>query len=298
MSKRKAYFLMLVNTIFWGIAPAVIGYGLQGLKPITFLYYRYFIVSVIVIAYLIFARKIRSTAKVFTFKNIIIMLLITPIPLILIFVGMQYISSIVAAIVTAFTPVIAEILGAIFLKEKITRSEKIGTGIALVGIICVAFLQSQGGNKAFGMELIGMAMILLNAILWLIGNMFFKKAPAKEQDSISLGSFLLSLVLFGVITAFIDTGNLLTLPSMNILWPAIYMAIPGTLIAALAYQEAVKHIEISETSVFVYLQPVFGIPAGILLLGEHINPWSVLPLLVIVAGIYLNVYEKFRKNRK
>ena len=67
----------------------------------------------------------------------------------------------------------------------------------------------------------------------------------------------------------------------------LYMAILSGIIAYVSYNIGLKHIEASEASVFYYLQPVFGIPVAIFLLGEPISLMFAIGAAIIVTGIYL-----------
>lgn len=66
-----------------------------------------------------------------------------------------------------------------------------------------------------------------------------------------------------------------------------YMGIISGILAYVAYNLGLKHIEASEASVFYYLQPVVGIPASVIMLGETYNILLIMGSIVIIAGIYI-----------
>ena len=122
---KKAYTLLIINSFLWGIAPAVIKAGINLIHPFVYLSYRYIIVSIPVLLYIIATKKLKKSIQIIKNpKYLLTMLFTTPLPLICIFIGMMYTTSIVAAVASAFSPVIAAILGARLMKEKITTNEK------------------------------------------------------------------------------------------------------------------------------------------------------------------------------
>lgn len=67
----------------------------------------------------------------------------------------------------------------------------------------------------------------------------------------------------------------------------IFMSLISGILAYIAYNWGLKYIEASEATVFYYLQPVVGIPASILILGESYSYLLLAGSLIIVAGIYI-----------
>ena len=66
-----------------------------------------------------------------------------------------------------------------------------------------------------------------------------------------------------------------------------YMALISGVFAYIAFNFGLKHIEASEASVFYYLQPIFGIPAAVLMLNESYSLTLIIGSLVIISGIYI-----------
>ncbi len=68
----------------------------------------------------------------------------------------------------------------------------------------------------------------------------------------------------------------------------IYMALFSGIIAYVAYNYALKHVEASEAAVFYYLQPVIGIPFAMIFLGETITYVYLIGAAFILGGIYMS----------
>ncbi len=298
-NKRKAYLLLLLNAFLWGVSPPLIKLGLEEVTPLIFLYYRHFIVAIFVLIYLLVTKKIKETPRLF--KNpraLFVMFLLTPGVLILQFIGLDNTTSIVASIVLTLSPLIANIMGALFYNEIITKKEKIGTIIAFTGILIFVLLQNKTGVPInLTEETFGIILILISSVVWNIGSFAFKEIPSEDQDLVSLNSFFLSVLFFILTFLFINpTWIIPQALSLTTNLIIIYMAVFASLIAFLAIQEAIKHVEVSESSIFVYIQPIFSIPLSVWLLKEDFSLIMILPIILIGFGIYLNIIEKFEKS--
>ncbi|MBD3329860.1 EamA family transporter [Candidatus Dojkabacteria bacterium] len=298
MKYKKAYTLLLINAFLWGISPAIIKFGTAELSTNAFLYYRFLIVGVFVIAYLFLSKKLIQALKLFKSpKTVITMVLINPANLYIMYLGLIKTTSSTGSIVSALTPLIAGLMGWMLLKETITRSEKLGTFLAFAGIILLIALQSSTPATVgldFEDNALGVLLIVAGSTLYVIGNILFKTIPNKQKFLVSTTSFLTNIPFFGLILLVSEPSNLIpSFPSYRSLLSVGYMAIFGSLIAFTALQMALEDVEVSEANVFTYLQPLFGIPAAILFLGESFELIWLLPLGLIAIGILLNIKEKF-----
>ncbi|HOU76286.1 MAG TPA: DMT family transporter [Candidatus Dojkabacteria bacterium] len=290
---QKAYILLLITSILWGIAPAIIKTGINQINPIVFLFYRYLIASIPVLIYIIYSKNLISSIKIIKSpKNILTMLCITPLPLILIFSGMKYTTSIIASVAGAFSPIVATVMGAHFMKEKITKNEKIGTIIAFTGISLLSIIEQETNSVPMYQQILGVLLIMSNSFIWIWGGILYKKSNPKERDLLNLNSFLISVPLF-ILIIFIANIPLNIDSISTSAWNSIfYMAILGTLVAFTTYQKAIEIIEVSEANLFGYINPVFAIPAGIIIAGETLNLSMIIPLIIIAIGIFIAIKEK------
>ncbi|MBN1374130.1 DMT family transporter [Candidatus Dojkabacteria bacterium] len=291
----RSYIFLLTNAFLWGISPSIIKIGIEKINPFVYLYYRYVIVCIITLIIYIRAKSLKRLFKVFKNpKYLLTMLLTTPGPLIFQYIGIQITSSIVSSVSGALTPIIAGILGVWLLKETITKSEKTGTIVAFIGILGIIALKGgEFGN--FEIQLIGAILVLLGGAVWVLGDVFFRKVKKKDQRTVSFASLFLSLVVFAVITLFVSPESLITFPTdWSVILSVVYMAIPGTLIAFIIYQMTAPHVEVSEANIFTYLQPLFGIPAAVIILGESFSPILIIPMILVALGMWLNIHEKFK----
>lgn len=74
----------------------------------------------------------------------------------------------------------------------------------------------------------------------------------------------------------------------------LYMAIFSGIIAYTFFNMGLKYVEAGRASVFYYMQPLFGIPAAYVLLGEKLNIYFIIGGIVILIGIYAAEKKNFK----
>ncbi len=295
-NRQIAYAMLLANSIIWGVSPGIIKIGLEKIHPFQFLYYRHIICVLFVIIYLIIAKRVMQAIKAFRSPlNLLVMFLLTPGILIIQFYGIKLTSSTEASIAIATAPLFASLLGAKYLKEKISKSELLGTIIAFVGIIMISLLGAGSNNISLEQNLLGIFLILISAIVWAGGNILYKKIPEKDRFMVSIDSFFLSVLTFIVIFLFWNPSFIIPVKlDSPTLWSILYMAIPGSLIAFTFVQKGISLIEVSEATMFTYLQPVWGVPFAVFFLKEPFDLIMLLPLVIILFGLYINIKDKLK----
>lgn len=301
-SRKLAYLALLTTSIIWGFSPPVIKYSLNYISPTVFLFYRFLLTSLIfAIPLYLRVRKIKPTLKDWT-TYLWLGFIGTPLTLYLLFVGIQKTSAIDASLISIISPILVIIGGVIFLKENVTKNEKIGIILTLAGTVLTLtqpIFQSQG---FIGKNVIGNILVLLGTITWAIFTLITKKF-CKKLDSfiLSSSSFLLGLVVIFPLVVFEGkfnpAGDFVYLSeNFGVFLGIIGMVVFGSVIAYSAYIYGVSKIEASEATIFTYLQPVFAIPASILLLKEKIDLVFIFGAILIMAGVFVCEFRFKRKN--
>ncbi|KKR00704.1 MAG: putative membrane protein [Candidatus Woesebacteria bacterium GW2011_GWB1_39_12] len=278
----KAYIYLLLAALIWGIAGPVIKFTLDGIDPLPFISYRLAISAVISIIF--FILKIKKGKK---FRQLRVHLplvflygfLAVPAALGLLFAGLDN--------------------GAAFFSEHITKRERIGVSIVLLGVLLNSLYPII---KAEGVKLT--ANILLFAYLLADSGsiLIAKKLSRFKINSANLTNLAfiigaitllpLTLVSYGWENFFSQIVNLPLKYHLGV-W---YMAIFSGSIAYYLFVRAHKSIEVSEAVLFNYLQPVITIPLAIFWLHESISPSFITGAILITIGLIIAEYKKKRYN--
>ncbi|HKY73835.1 MAG TPA: DMT family transporter [Patescibacteria group bacterium] len=280
----------LVNVLFWGIAPAVIKFGLDSVSPFIFLYYRFLFVIVITTPFLFIFRKKFATIK--TPKDLLIMLgiglLTNPLSLGVLFVGLQYTTSAAGSILAGISPLFIVFASAMFLKERITKFEVFGSLLATAGTAFIVLdtpIQAHASNP-----LLGNILVVSYNIIWATGVLLMKKYAQKHSPFLfGYTGWFTGFIVFAV-AALMTNAPLVLRPLAltqipDALFPILYMAIFGSVVAFTAYQVAQQHLEASHVSIFTYLQPLVTVPLAYFWLKERFGLLFIFGAIVLTIGV-------------
>jgi drug/metabolite transporter (DMT)-like permease len=296
MSKRsRAYLTLTLVSLIWGVASPVIKYTLDYLPPFTFLFWRFLVTSLVFLPiFLIYIKK--HPIKLADLPRLSFLgFLGTPLTLALIFVGYQRTTAMDGVLISATAPIFIALGGAIFLKEKITKMEKVGLGLAIFGsLVTIAQPLFEGGFLKGAIT--GNILVFGSVLSWTAFTLLSKEDFHRHHPFvITAFCFFIGLL---VITpfAYLEKGQQVfnfsfLIFNLNALLGVAYMSLFSSVIAYTLYEYGLSLIEASETTVFAYLQPIFAAPVSLIWLKEPITPLFILGAAIIAAGVLLSEWR-------
>jgi drug/metabolite transporter (DMT)-like permease len=296
MSKRsRAYLTLTLVSLIWGVASPVIKYTLDYLPPFTFLFWRFLVTSLVFLPiFLIYIKK--HPIKLADLPRLSFLgFLGTPLTLALIFVGYQRTTAMDGVLISATAPIFIALGGAIFLKEKITKMEKVGLGLAIFGsLVTIAQPLFEGGFLKGAIT--GNILVFGSVLSWTAFTLLSKEDFHRHHPFvITAFCFFIGLL---VITpfAYLEKGQQVfnfsfLIFNFNALLGVAYMSLFSSVIAYTLYEYGLSLIEASETTVFAYLQPIFAAPVSLIWLKEPITPLFILGAAIIAAGVLLSEWR-------
>lgn len=293
--------MLLVVAVIWGIASPVIKFTLQGFSPDVFLAYRFAISTIIAI--IIFSISGTHFPKDKSSWLLIILygFLNSVVSLGFLFFGMKNTTVLESGLITLLSPLLVSTAGVYFLHEHITRREKLGMTIAILGTaLTIAGPFITNGHS--GIKFSGNLMVFGYVISTLVTTLIVKKLLKKDMNPMMLTnvSFIIGFICFTVYVLLTNPSSLLSIP--YILFPyhagVVYMAIISGTLAFWLSNKAQKSIEIGEASLFSYLLPIFSMPIAVIWLGEKITPIFIIGAIIIAIGVAIAETKRARYNRK
>jgi drug/metabolite transporter (DMT)-like permease len=293
----RAYFYLIIVSVLWGAATPVIKFTLGGITPFSFLVYRFLISAVLGAILLIFTKAHIPKPR----KNLPLIFLYgfvtTTLALGLLFLGLNKTTVLDTVLITAVSPLVMAIAGYFFLKETITKQEKIGILIAFTGTLVTILEPVFQGDINFS-QLTGNFLVFGYLLATGFSSVLSKKLVRKSVKPLDLSNLsfivgfltILPLVHFeNSFSGVVETVTQLTIPfHLGVLYMAIFS---GTIAYAL-WIKGQKSIEISEAGVFSYLMPIFAAPLAVGWLGEEITSIFVLGAALIAIGVFVAEYKK------
>jgi drug/metabolite transporter (DMT)-like permease len=204
-------------------------------------------------------------------------------PWVLLALGQEEVTSSLAGILVASTPIFTALLAI-----KVDQEER-AQGLRLVGVLIgiggVAMLLGLdlGGSAA---ALLGGLAIVLASLGYAIGGFMVKHRFADVQPigvatAVMIASSALLLVPAAAFA--LPSGDLGVAPVLSV----ITLGVAGTGIAFVIFYELMTTVGPARTFIVTYLAPAFAIVYGATLLSEEITAATIGGLALIVGGSYL-----------
>lgn len=299
--RTAAFFFLLLVSLLWGAASPVVKHTLQWFDPWLFLTYRFTISTLIAFPYLAATKTPIPNAWSTRWLVILTGVISAPLSLFLFFEALHNTTALSGSLITAAGPLFLVVGGAFFFHDRITKMEKIGITVALFGTILTVVGPSilNGHADTLG-KLEGNGIMLLAVIADALGALLSKSAMKKGVSATLLAQsqFIIGLTLFLPFLFLHRTATDVWIAIAAAPWQAhagvLYMAVLSGTVAYSLRNLAVKTIEVSESALFTYLQPLWAALLAVIWLREAITPSYILGGIIIAAGVIIAERKKPR----
>ncbi|MEK7164272.1 MAG: DMT family transporter [Patescibacteria group bacterium] len=283
MSARyRAYIYILIAIILWGIAGPVIKYTLGYFDTITFLTIRFGLTSLILVPFWIWTeRHKKHLFPDLTYKDWTVLIVYgvtaTTIELGLLFLGFAHTSAIEATLIFSTAPILIALAGFYFLKEHITKKERVGMFVAFAGTIIVVFGPISG-------NIVGNLFVMLANLAKIVEVVLMKKLLRHNLSPLFLTMFSFFVGFLSITPIYFLSNHQLITNNVSLsgYLGLAYMVLFSGIIAYWLFLKGQKTIEVSEANMFTYLQPLITTPLAFFWLGESLT-WNFLIGGAVVA---------------
>lgn len=296
--RTRAYVTLLVVSVIWGIATPVIKFTLQGITPVDFLTYRFFIATLAGIFLLLLTAKKHITRLKHNLKDIVLYsVMSTTIALGFLFLGLERTSVLDAVIISSISPLVTALFGTFFLKETITKQEKIGMTIAFLGSIII-ILEPLLLGKINTFKLSGNILVVVYLLANAYAAVLSKKLVRKNISSFNLSniSFIIGFLTLLPVALFIKSPVEIVSVATHLPFQyqtgVFYMALVSGTIAYALWIKGQKTIEVSEAGLFAYLNPIFAAPLAVIWLKETLTFPFIIGSFFVALGVFAAEYKK------
>lgn len=190
-----------------------------------------------------------------------------------------------ALIGTTSSPIFANILARIFLKEKFSINKAIGMLICIAGVL---LLLSNGNlNNLLKLRFSeGDAWVLLAALSFAIYNIFVRKRPAAISPlNMLFSSFLLGTLLLIPFFIWETSVNAPIVWDRQMMGVIFYLGLGASIISFLIWNKAIRLLGAGRTALFGNLIPVFSSLEAVFMLNEEFSAVHVISMVVVLAGL-------------
>jgi drug/metabolite transporter (DMT)-like permease len=202
------------------------------------------------------------------------------------FKGLEFTTPIHASVIMTVVPIVVLVLGAFFLKERITGLKIVGILLGFSGAIVLS-IYGKSSHVADNIPL-GNLLVFINAVSYSIYLIIIKKLTNKYHPF----TFIKWLFLFGLILVSpFGYGEFTEIVWSSftpyILFSVLFVVIGATFTTYLLNPIALRHLKASTVSTFLYIQPVIASIFALLMGSDTMNTIKIIAACLIFTGVYL-----------
>jgi len=305
MSRRHTAFIyLLLVSIVWGAASPVVKYTLTWFDPWLFLTYRFFISSLVAFPYLTYTNVTFPKKASHQWFVILTGLISAPLSLFLFFEALDKTTALSGSLITAAGPLFLILGGVLFFRDRITRNEKLGIAVALTGTVLTVIgpLILNGHSDTLG-KLEGNTLMLLAVTADIIGALLSKEAMKKGISAtlVAQVQFIIGFAIFLPLLFLRQSPETIWATITTAPWQAhmgvLFMAIVSGTIAYTIRNMAVQTVEVSESALYQYLQPLWAAILAVIWLREVVTPSYFVGGTVIAIGVMIAEFRRTKHTK-
>lgn len=205
------------------------------------------------------------------------------IPFSLIIWGQTQISSSLAAILIATTPVWTFLLANFLTLDERLTSNRLG-GV-LFGLIGVVILIGPDALNGLGINVLAQLAMVGAAISYACAGIYGKRFKGTPPMVTAAGQLVCTTLMIIPLTLLVDKPWLLPVPDMSVLGALLGLALLSTALAYIIYFRLLSTVGATNSSLVTFLIPVSAILLGTLILGEQLEIRNFVGLALIGAGL-------------
>ncbi|MCP1376304.1 drug/metabolite exporter YedA [Dyella lutea] len=199
----------------------------------------------------------------------------------------QRVSSGIAAVAVASMPLFAALFAGLY-GQWSTRRETVGLLVGFAGVIVLNLGSGLSGSHLGAMALIAAAMC------WAFGSAWSKRqdmpaGPMNTAAQMLCASLALLAVGFG------SGERLPPHPTWHATAALVYLAVFGSIIAFSAYLYVLRHARPALATSYAYVNPPVAVLFGVLLADEHVGPFDLAGMAVILLGVAVITLSRQRR---
>lgn len=279
---RQDWLFLVLLSVLWGGSFFFAEVALRELPPLTIVLVRVVLGALLLVPmlYILGGRLPRSPGRWLPYA--VMGLLNNAIPFSLIVTGQTYISSGMASVLNATTPLFTVLVLAAFSEERLIARRVIGVLIGLGGVIVLRQpTATNAAHQAIGMLLcLGAALSYGFSGLW--GRRYLIGVP---PITAATGQLICSSLIMAVVACVTERPWQLPLPSAATWLSLIGLAALSTAFAYLLFFQILKRSGAANVMLVTLLIPVTAILLGSLVLGEALTAREITGALVIGSAL-------------
>jgi drug/metabolite transporter (DMT)-like permease len=290
---------LLTVAMLWGGNFTALKHLLDSLTPVDVVVIRSVGAGLFYIAFLVATgRAIIPMTRTDARRMVFIGLLGIPVMSLSMAYGLNRLNPGLASLLVTSNPIFTAIISRILLGERLTARKVAGILVAFAGFLVVLQFGASGGAQLESSQMLGVLIVLAGPLAWAFYTVLSKpllgRYPPKYVAAYTTMSGGVAFVPFLVFDA--PMRERMTELGPSDWFAVIYVSLLAITVAYLLWYWGLRVLTPSQTAVYTYLVPVFGVLASWVVLGEVPGIFALVGGAVIVAGVVLTNTGGHRRN--
>ncbi|WP_433507976.1 EamA family transporter [Pseudonocardia halophobica] len=179
------------------------------------------------------------------------------------------------------------LLGALFLRERLTARQAVGIGLAVLGLAAIAVSRAQSA------ALVPVLLTLCGALGWAFGNLCSRLAAPPKPMHLTLWMcvippiplFAASVLTEGPGAGWSALGAAFSVEGLPGLAAVVYLSLMATVVGSGIWTWLMRRYPAGVVAPYSLLVPVVGIALAAAVLGERPSVTELVSAVVIVGGV-------------
>ena len=277
--------ILAVLSLLWGGSFYFLALALKGLPPFTIVLCRVGFAAILLSLYMQFiGQKLPTGLKIWT-SFFIVAFFANALPFVMFAYGQQSISSGLASILNATTPLWGVLVAHFFTDDERATPGKMG-GVML-GIVGVVVMTGSDALAGLGGNVLGQAACLVATLAYAIAGVYSRrfKGMGITPLAVSTGQLTAAALLVLPLALVFEQPWTLSTPSASVIWGIIGLVTLSTTFAYVLFFRLIETAGASNTLLVTFLIPVTAILLGVFALGETLLSKHLVGMALIALGL-------------
>lgn len=195
------------------------------------------------------------------------------------YLGENYISPSLAAIIMYTYPIITMALSSSILKEKLSTISFSGMLLGFIGVIMIFY------ERFYVSNIIGPLLVFVSSICWSISIIFYKKTLSKENYA-TVNTYQMIYALPFTIILLLFNPMPINLP-LKFWFIILLLAFPGTALAFTIYVFMYSKYTVNSITPYLFLVPAISMIFSYIIFRTEFTLSELIGFLLLSLGIYL-----------
>lgn len=294
IDKIWVYTAAILATLFWGFSFVWFKQAFLVYKPITVVFLRLIVATILLNIYIKISGKTQIIAKQ-DFKLFLLLAFFEPFCYFLgESFGLTFVSATVAAIIIATIPLFTPFFTYFLIKEKLTIYGVLGLIISFFGVLLIVTKDYSGVTTIKGIIL--MFFAVFSAISY---GILVKKLTVRYSGfTIVKWQNLIGMIYFLPVFFIFEFSHFLSVkPDVGVIIIILKMAIFASTLAFILIAYVIKKIGLINANIFANLIPVFTAIIAYFILKESFDIKKIIGIMIVICGLFVSQIPQFLKER-